>query len=303
MKQLNRGSQIRTRQVSFPPTLPLAPRSPNDSRSAIDARMPTPYAFSGLQTFEDPAGSGDEAEDNEPEGTVEVLITSNVRTGGAEDVEFDTTEEGLIKANNVKRSRQDIEVETTKIVFFIRFGNTLEGSIEFKILNWDSSLAAIYPSCRLEKFFNTIYSAAKIAALGIISPHTGAKKSSNLTTVVEEAFKETQRIYDTETEELVEGDCVFILDVADDSRRLVSLNCNALNSTFSFTSLWKDNSYNITCSEVAADFTIERPPMSSKEVENKRLNIHHTRETTEAAWAGESNVIDANLGGSGEHIG
>lgn len=296
MKQLNRGSKTRTRQVSFPPTLPLAPRS------AIDGRMPTPYAFSGLQTFEDPAGSGDEAEDNEPEGTGEVLMTSNVRTGGAEDVEFDTTEEGLIKAINVKRSRQEIGVEITKIAFFIRFGNTLEGSVEFKILNWDPSLAAIYPSCKLDVVFNKIYSAAKIAALGIISPQIGAEKSSNLTTVVEEAFKETQRIYDTETEELVEGDCVFILDVADDSRRLISLNCNALNSTSSFPSLSKDNSYNFTCSEVAADVTIERPPMSSKEVEIKRLNIHHTRETTEASWAGESNVIEANLGGSGEYI-
>lgn len=293
MKQLNRESQTRTRQVSFPLTLPLAPRSPNDSKSAIYARLPTPYAFSGLQTFEDPAGSGDEAEDNEPKGTGEVLMTSNVRTEGAEDVEFDTTEEGLIMVNDVKGSRQEIGVEITKIVFFIRFGNTLEGSVEFKILTWDPSLAAIYPSCKLELFFNKIYSAAMIAALGIISPQIGAEKSSNLTSVVEKAFKETQRIHDTETEELVEGHCVFVLDVADDSRRLVSLNYIALNSTSNFPSLSKDDSYNITCSEVAADVTISRPPMSSKEVENKRLNIHHTRETTEASWAGESNVIEA----------
>lgn len=282
------------RRVSFPPTLPLAPRSPNDSKSAIDARMPTPYAFSGLQTFEDPVGSGDEAEDSETEGTEKVRMTSNVRTEGAEDIEFDTTEEGLIMANNGKRPRQETGVEITKIVFFIRFGNTLEGSVEFKILIWDPSLEAINPSCKLELFFNKIYSAAKIAALGIISPHIGAEKSSNLTSAVEEAFKEMQRIHDTETEELVEGDCVFVLHIADDSPRLVSLNCNALNSTSSFPSLSKDDFNNITCSEVAADVTIERPPMSSKEVENKRLKIHHTRETTEAFWAGESNVIEAN---------
>lgn len=256
--------------------------------------MPTPYAFSGLQTFGDPAGSGDEAEDNEPEGTGEVLMTSNVRTEGAEDIEFDTTEGGLIMASNVKGARQEIGVEITKIVFFIRFGNTLECSVEFKILTWDPSLAAIYPSCKLGVFFNKIYSAAKIAALGIISPQIGAEKSSNLTSVVEEAFKETQRIDDTETEELVEGNYVFVLDVAGDSRRLVLLNCNALNSTSSFPSLSKDGSSNITCSEVAADVTIERPPMSSKDVENKRLKIHHTRETTEASWAGESYVIEAN---------
>lgn len=100
--------------------------------------------------------------------------------------------------------------------------------------------------------------------------------------------------HETEMEELVEGDCVFLLQIADDSRRLVSVKCNALNSTCIFTSLSKDNSSNITCSEVAADVTIERPYKSSKEVENKRLKIHHTRETTEASWAGESNVIEAN---------
>lgn len=293
MKQLNRESQTRTRRVSFPLTLPLAPRSPNDSKSAINARMPTPYAFAGLQTFRDPAGSGDEAEDNEPESTEEVLMTSNVRTEGAEDIDFDTTEEGLIMASSGKRSHQEIGVEITKISFFIRFGNTLEGSVKFKNLTWDPSLEALYPSYKLEVFLNKIYSAAKIAALGIISPQIGAEKSSNLTSVVEEAFKEMQRIYDTETEELVEGDCVFVLHIADDSRRFVSLNCNALNSTSSFPSLSKDDSDNITCSEVAADVTIERPPMSSKEVENKRLKIHHTRETTEASWAGESNVIEA----------
>lgn len=293
MKQLDRESQTRTRRVSFPPALPLVPRSPNDSKSAINARMPTPYAFSGLQTFEVPAVSGDEAEDNEPEGTEEVLMTSNVRAEGTEDIEFDATEESLIMANG-KRSRQEVGVEITKIVFFIRFGNTLGGSAEFKILTWDPNLEAIYPSCKLEVFFNKIYSAAKIAELGIISPQRGAEKGSNLTSVVQEAFKEMQRIYDTEAEELVESDCVLALHTADDSRRLVSLNCNALNSTSSFPSLSKDDSYNTTCSEVAADVTIERPPMSSKEVGNKRLKIHHTRETTEASWAGESNVIEAN---------
>lgn len=301
MKQLNRGSQTRARHVSFPLTLPIAPRSPNDSKSAFNARMPTPYAFSGLQIFEDPAGSGDESEDNEPEGTEKVLVTSNVGREGAEDVEFDTTEEGLIMASNGKRSRQEIELEITKIVFFIRFGNTLEGSVELRILTWGPSLEAIYPSCKLEVFFHKIYSAAKVAALGIISPHRGAEKSSNLTSIVEEAFKEMQRIHGTETEEFVGGDFVFVLQVADDSRRLVSLSCNTLNSTSSFHSLWKIDSYNITCSGVAADVTIERPPMGSKEVENQRLKIHFTRDATEVSWAGESNVIEADYWGSGEY--
>lgn len=300
MEQLNRGSQTRARHVSFPLTLPIAPRSPNDSKSAINARMPTPYAFSGLQTFEDPAGSGDESEDNEPEGTEIVLMTSNVRREGAEGVEFDTTEEGRIMASNGKRSRQEIELEITKIALFIRFGNTLEGSVELRILTWGPNLEAIYPSCKLEVFFNKIYSAAKVAALGIISPQRGAEKSSNLTSIVEEAFKEMQRIHGTETEELV-GDFVFVLHVADDSRRLVSLSCNMLNSTSSFPSLLKDDSYNITCSEVAADVTIERPPMGSKEVEKQRLKIHFTRDATEVSWAGESNVIEADYWGSGEY--
>lgn len=301
MKPLSRGSQTRARHVSFPLTLPIAPRSPNDSRSAISARMPTPYAFSGLQTFEDPAGSGDESEDNEPEGTEKVRMTSNVIREGAEDIEFDTTEEGLIMANSGKRSRQEIELEITKIVFFIRFGNTLEGSVELRILTWGPSLEAIYPSSKLEVFFNKIYSAAKVAALGIISPQGGAEKGPNLTSIVEEAFKEMQRIHGTETEELVGGDCVFVLHVADDSRRLVSLSCNTLNSTSSFPSLSKDDSYNITCSEVIADATVERPPMSSKEVENQRLKIHFTRETTEVSWAGDSNVIEADYWGSGQY--
>lgn len=140
------------RQVNFPPTLPLAPRSPNDSKSAINARLPTPYAFSGPQTFEDPAGSRDEAEDIDSGGTEEVLITSNVRIEGAEGSEFDATEEGPIMANNGKRSRQELGVEIRKIVPFIRFRNTLKGSVEFKIVTWDPSPEAFYPSCKLEDF-------------------------------------------------------------------------------------------------------------------------------------------------------
>lgn len=253
--------------------------------------MPTPYEFSGPQTFEDPAGSGDEAEENEPEDTEEVLLTSNARSEGAEDNEFAATEEGLMMANNGKRTREENGVEITKILLVIRFWNTLKGSVEFKISTWDSSLEAIYPFCRLEVFFNKIYSAAKLVVLGIISPQISAEKPSNLTSVVEEALKEMQRTSDTETEEVVEGDCVFVLHNAGDSRRLVSLKFNALNSTSnSFPSLSKLSSYNITCLEVVADVTIERPPMRSIEVENNKLKIHHTRETTEASWAGDSNV-------------
>lgn len=292
MKQLKREPPTRMRHVSYPPTLPLAPRSPKDSKSAINARMPTPYAFSGPQTFEDPAGSGDEAEDNEPEGTEEVLMTTNARTEGAEDREFDTSEESLMVTNNGKGSCQEIGVEISKIVLVILFGNTLKDSVEFKILTWDPSLEAIHPSCKLEVFFKKIYSAAKVAALGIISPQISAEKISNLTCAVEKALKDMQRTYEIETEELVESDFVFLLHKADDSRRLVSLKCNALNSTSaSFPYLFKDRSYNITCSEVAADVTIERYPLSSKEVGSNKLKIHHTRETAEASWAGESNAF------------
>lgn len=283
------------RRVSFPPALSLDPRSPNDSKSAINARMPTPYAFSGPQTFEDPAGSGVEAGDNEPEGTEEVSTTSNARTEGAEDSEVDAAEEDLMTINNGKRTLREIAVEITKIVLVIRFGNTLKGSVEFKILTWDPSLEAIYPSRKLEDFFNKIYSAAKKAALGIISPQIGTEKSSNLASAVEEAFQEMQRTYDTGTEELVDGDCVFVSHIVDDSRRLISLKCNALNSASnSFSSLLKDDCYNITCSEAITDVTIEPLPMSSKKVENKKLRIHHTRETTVASWAGESTVREAN---------
>lgn len=140
------------RQVNFPPNLPLAPRSPSDSKLTINARMPTPYAFPGPQTFEDPAGSRDEAEDIDSESTEQVLITSNVRIERAEGSEFGATEESPIMANNAKKSRQELGVEIRKIILFIRFGNTLKGSVEFKIVTWDPSPEAFYPSCKLEVF-------------------------------------------------------------------------------------------------------------------------------------------------------
>lgn len=295
MKKLKSDVPIKMRRVSFPPTLPLAPRSPKDSNSEINARMPTPYAFSGPLTFEDPAGSGDETEDSEPECTEEVLMTFNAKTEGAEDSEFETTEEDLIMANDGERSRQDARVEITKIIFTICFGNNLKGSAQFNILPWDPNLEAAFLSGKSEIFFNKIYSAAKIAALEVTSPQICAEQSLNLTSAVEEALKEMEETDATEAEELlVEGDCVFVFHNTDESRRLLSLRCNTLNlAPAEFPSLLKGNFKSIICSEVAADVTVERPPMSSKEVENKKLMIHHTREGTEASSARESVVIQA----------
>lgn len=286
------------RHVRFPPTLPLAPRSPKDSKSEIDARIPTPYAFSGPLTFEDPAGSGDETEDPEPKITEGVLVASNAKTEGAEDIEFEATEEDLMMANNGKRVRQETRVEITKIVLTIGFGNTLKGSAEFNNLPWDPNLEAAYLSGKSEVFFNKIYSAAKIAALEIISPQLRAEQRLNLTSAVEEALKEMERTDATGTEELlVEGDCVFLFLNIDNSRRLVSLKRKTLNFAGSnpaeFPSLLNDNFNSITCFDVAADVTITRPPMSSKEVENKKFKIHHTHEPTEASSAGESVIIQA----------
>lgn len=293
MKKLKREAPTRMRRVSFPSTLSLAPRSPKDSKSEINARMPTPYAFSGPLTFEDPVGSGDETEDCEPKGTEEVRMTSNAKTEAAEYSEFEFTEEDLMLANSGERSSQETRVEITRIILTIRLVNNLNGSAEFSILPWNPNLEAAHLSGKSGVFFNKIYSAATIAALEIISPQMCTERSLNLTSAVEEALKEMERTDATETEELlVEGDFISVSHNIDDPRRLVSLKCNTLNFAGStpakFPSLLKDNFNSIICSEVTADVTIERPSMSSKEVENKKLRIHHTRETTEASSAGES---------------
>lgn len=298
MKKLKRESPTRMRRVSFPLTLPLAPRSPKGSTSEINARMPTPYAFPGPLTFEDPDGSRDETEDRRHEGTEGVLMTSNAKLEGAGDSEFEVKEEDLIVAKSGERSRQETWVEITKIVLNLHLGNGLKGLAEFNILPWDPTLEAAYLSGKSEDFFKRICSAVTIAALEIIPPPKCTEQRLNLTSAVEEALKDVERTDATETEELLgDGDCSFVFQNIDDSRRFVFLKCNILSSASStpaeFCSLVKDNLNSIICSEVAADVSIKRPPMSSREVENKKLKIHHTRETTKASSAGESAVIPA----------
>lgn len=286
------------RHVRFPPNLPLARRSSKDSKSKIDARMPTPYAFSGPLTFGYPAGYGDETEDTEPKVTEEVLMASNGKTERAEDSEFDATEEDLMKANNGQSSCQETQVEVTKIILTIGLGNTLKSSAEFNNLPRNPNLEAAYLAGKSEVFFNKIYSAAKIAALEIISPQLCAEQCLNLTSAVEKGLKEMNRTDATGTEELLaEGDGVFLVLNIDDSRPRVPLKRKTLSFAGSnpaeFLSLVKDNFNNIICFEVAAHVTITRPPMSSKELENEKLKIHHSHETTEGSSTGESVIIQA----------